>query len=31
MSPVKAVERVSNELIPYFPLGEFKDSTAEDR
>jgi 2-oxoglutarate ferredoxin oxidoreductase subunit beta len=31
MSPVKAVERVSNELIPYFPLGEFKDSTTEDR
>ncbi|MFP4658435.1 MAG: 2-oxoglutarate oxidoreductase, partial [Desulfonatronovibrionaceae bacterium] len=31
MSPVQAVERVSKELIPCFPLGEFKDCTEEDR
>ena len=29
MSPVEAHERVKNEMIPIFPLGEFKDITAE--
>ena len=25
ISPVASVERITNEMIPYFPLGEFKD------
>lgn len=24
MTPLKAIERIENELIPYYPLGEFK-------
>lgn len=24
MTPLKALERIENELIPYYPLGEFK-------
>jgi 2-oxoglutarate ferredoxin oxidoreductase subunit beta len=27
MTPVKANERIAEELIPYFPLGEFKDES----
>lgn len=27
LSPVAANERITNEMIPYFPLGEFKDDT----
>ena len=30
MSPVKANERVAEEMIPYFPLGVFKDASAEE-
>jgi 2-oxoglutarate/2-oxoacid ferredoxin oxidoreductase subunit beta len=29
MTPIKANERVGEELIPYFPLGVFKDMSAE--
>jgi 2-oxoglutarate ferredoxin oxidoreductase subunit beta len=28
MNPLKANERIGNEMIPYFPLGVFKDETA---
>ena len=31
MNPVQANERISNEMIPCFPLGEFKDCTMEDK
>ncbi len=24
MSPLQAMKRIEDELIPYFPLGEFK-------
>jgi len=24
MTPLKSLERIENELIPYYPLGEFK-------
>ena len=24
LSPVKAMQRIEDELIPYYPLGEFK-------
>ncbi|ACS81869.1 thiamine pyrophosphate-dependent enzyme [Maridesulfovibrio salexigens] len=30
MTPVQANERVESEMIPYFPLGVYKDVTAED-
>lgn len=30
MTPIQANERVESEMIPYFPLGEYKDVTAED-
>ncbi len=30
MTPVQANERIENEMIPYFPLGVYKDVTAED-
>ncbi|WP_320173716.1 thiamine pyrophosphate-dependent enzyme [Maridesulfovibrio sp.] len=30
MTPIQANERIENEMIPYFPLGVFKDVTAED-
>ena len=29
MTPVKSVERIKNEMIKYFPLGEFKDKKEE--
>lgn len=29
MTPVASVERITNEMIQYFPLGEFKDSKEE--
>ena len=29
MSPLAANERVGSEMIPYFPLGEYKDATGE--
>ncbi len=29
MTPVAANERIENEMIPYFPLGEFKDAAKE--
>ncbi|MBU1248769.1 MAG: 2-oxoglutarate oxidoreductase [Proteobacteria bacterium] len=29
MTPVAANERITNELIPYFPLGVYKDATEE--
>ncbi|WP_320006851.1 thiamine pyrophosphate-dependent enzyme [Maridesulfovibrio sp.] len=30
MTPIQANERVESEMIPYFPLGVYKDVTAED-
>ena len=30
MTPVKSVERIKNEMIKYFPLGEFKDKKEEE-
>ncbi|EPR44020.1 thiamine pyrophosphate TPP-binding domain-containing protein [Desulfovibrio sp. X2] len=30
MTPVKANERIAKEMIPYFPLGVFKDIPAEE-
>ncbi|WP_319777606.1 thiamine pyrophosphate-dependent enzyme [Maridesulfovibrio sp.] len=30
MTPIQANERIENEMIPYFPLGVYKDVTAED-
>lgn len=30
MTPIQANERIEKEMIPYFPLGVFKDATAED-
>ena len=30
MTPVKSVERIKNEKIKYFPLGEFKDKKEEE-
>ncbi|NDV24110.1 thiamine pyrophosphate-dependent enzyme [Desulfovibrio sp. JC022] len=30
MTPIQANERVESEMIPYFPLGVYKDATAED-
>ena len=24
LTPIKAMERIENELVPYYPLGEFK-------
>ncbi|MBT8763630.1 2-oxoglutarate oxidoreductase [Desulfohalobiaceae bacterium Ax17] len=29
MSPIQANERIEKEMIPYFPLGEFKDRVSE--
>ena len=29
MTPIAANERVAAEMIPYFPLGVFKDVTEE--
>jgi len=29
MSPIQANERIEKEMIPYFPLGEFKDCISE--
>ena len=29
LTPVKSVERIKNEMIKYFPLGEFKDKKEE--
>jgi 2-oxoglutarate ferredoxin oxidoreductase subunit beta len=29
MTPVKSVERITNEMVKYFPLGEFKDKKEE--
>ena len=25
MTPIKAMERIENELVPYYPLGVFKE------
>lgn len=30
LPPVTAMERIKNEMIPYFPLGEFQDNKKED-
>jgi len=30
MTPEKALERVANEMIPYYPLGVYKDKYAEE-
>ncbi|WP_319763266.1 thiamine pyrophosphate-dependent enzyme [Maridesulfovibrio sp.] len=30
MTPIQANERIENEMIPYFPLGVYKDVTEED-
>jgi 2-oxoglutarate ferredoxin oxidoreductase subunit beta len=30
LTPVKSVERIKNEMVPYFPLGEFKDKKEEE-
>lgn len=30
MTPVDALERLRNEMIPYYPLGVYKDITAEE-
>ena len=29
-TPAKSVERIKNEMIKYFPLGEFKDKKEEE-
>jgi 2-oxoglutarate ferredoxin oxidoreductase subunit beta len=31
MTPIQANERVAREMIPYFPLGTFKDATGEEQ
>jgi len=31
MTPIQANERIEKELIPYFPLGEFKNLLGEDK
>ncbi|MDR0919764.1 MAG: 2-oxoglutarate oxidoreductase [Oscillospiraceae bacterium] len=30
MSPIKAIERLQTEMIPYYPLGVYKDITAKE-
>ena len=30
LTPVKAMEFVSEKMIPYYPLGVYKDETAEE-
>ena len=31
MTPLEAMERVRTEMIPYYPLGVYKDITAENK
>jgi 2-oxoglutarate ferredoxin oxidoreductase subunit beta len=31
MAPVKAMNRIKEEMVPYFPLGEFQDNTKEEK
>ena len=31
MQPVKAMQRIKEEMVPYFPLGEFQDNTKEKK
>jgi 2-oxoglutarate ferredoxin oxidoreductase subunit beta len=30
MTPIQANERIAKEMIPYYPLGTFKDTTGEE-
>lgn len=30
LTPIKAMERIDNELISYFPLGEFKQRSVKE-
>ena len=30
MTPVQSVERIGKEMIPYYPLGVYKDITADE-
>jgi len=30
VSPTEAIDKIENEMIPYFPLGVFKERTGKD-
>ena len=31
MTPIEALKRVDDEMIPYYPLGVYKDVTGGDK